>query len=257
MKAGKRYRYYVSQRLITGDDKIKSRGQRLPALEIEALVLGHLASWLKNPTSLAEATGEDDTTAADHERHNEQAMILADAICGENVSEARVRLNAVLSAIQVHTDRVEIRIDRYRFLSALGHDALNVQHPVSSAVGDAITLTIPVRLRRAGIEMKLVLDGARAAGKPNPGLLKLLARAHAIKKRASNNPGWTIQDIAIAEGVADSYASRILRLTYLAPDIVAAILDGRQPPGFSVRRLLGRSRLPLDWAEQRQVLGFI
>ena len=88
-------------------------------------------------------------------------------------------------------------------------------------------------------------------------LLQQPARAHAINKRASNNPGWTIQDIAIAEGVADSYASRILRLTYLAPDIVAAILDGHQPPGFSVRRLLGRSRLPLDWAEQRQVLGFI
>ena len=105
--------------------------------------------------------------------------------------------------------------------------------------------------------MKLVLEDARSIGKPKPSLLRLLAGAFAIKERALNNPSQTIRDIAIAEGVSDSYASRVLRLTYLAPDIVTAILDGRQPLGLLARRLLSRSRLPLDWAEQRQVLGFI
>ena len=257
VKAGKRYRYYVSQQLITGGDTTKSRGQRLPAEEIEALVAGHLASWLQDPGSLAEAIGGDNKTAAEQQSHTEQAVILADAIHSENVGQIRARLIAVLSAIQVHLDRVEIRIDRCRFLSALGHDVLNEQHPVPPVGGGTITLTVPVRLRRTGIEMKLVLEDVRSIGKPKPSLLKLLAGAFAIKERALNNPSQTIRDIAIAEGVSDSYASRVLRLTYLAPDIVTAILDGRQPSGLSARRLLSRSRLPLDWAEQRQVLGFI
>ncbi len=72
-----------------------------------------------------------------------------------------------------------------------------------------------------------------------------------------NNPGQTTEEIALAEGVTASFATRVLRLAYLAPDIVTAILDGRQPTGLSARHLLSRSRLSLDWTEQRQALGFI
>ncbi len=60
---------------------------------------------------------------------------------------------------------------------------------------------------------------------------------------------------ALAGGACS--ATRVLHLAYLAPDIVTAILDGRQPAGLSARRLLTGLRLPLDWTEQRQVLGFI
>jgi hypothetical protein len=53
-----------------------------------------------------------------------------------------------------------------------------------------------------------------------------------------------------------SYATRLFRLTILAPDIVSAILSGKYPPELTTRRLLDDTRLPLDWNEQRRCLGF-
>jgi len=49
---------------------------------------------------------------------------------------------------------------------------------------------------------------------------------------------------------------RIARLAFLAPDIVAAILDGRQPPSLTSRRLFKYASIPLDWKSQRKALGF-
>jgi hypothetical protein len=63
----------------------------------------------------------------------------------------------------------------------------------------------------------------------------------------------TAADLAKAEKLNDSYLSRVLRLTLLAPDIVEAILDGRQPRAMELKALL--RPLPLCWEEQRQLLG--
>ena len=81
--------------------------------------------------------------------------------------------------------------------------------------------------------MKLVVPGARNDAKPAPSLIRLLLRAFAIQDRLEQNPDLTLQQIAEAEGVSPSYVTRLLRLAYLAPDIVTAIIDGRQPPGLT------------------------
>ena len=62
--------------------------------------------------------------------------------------------------------------------------------------------------------------------------------------------------LAKREGVSRSYFTRLVRLSYLAPDITEAILDGRQPRDLTADKLLAHSRLPLGWHEQRTVLGF-
>ena len=58
------------------------------------------------------------------------------------------------------------------------------------------------------------------------------------------------------KGVSRSYFTRIVRLSYLAPDITQAILDGRQPCDLTADKLLAHSRLPLAWHKQRTLLGF-
>ena len=58
------------------------------------------------------------------------------------------------------------------------------------------------------------------------------------------------------KGVSRSYFTRIVRLSYLAPDITQAIVDGRQPPDLTADKLLAHSRLALAWHEQRMLLGF-
>ena len=58
------------------------------------------------------------------------------------------------------------------------------------------------------------------------------------------------------EGVSRSYFTRVVRLSYLAPDITQAILEGRQPHDLTAEKLLAHSRLPLGWHDQRTALGF-
>jgi site-specific DNA recombinase len=66
----------------------------------------------------------------------------------------------------------------------------------------------------------------------------------------------TLDEIAKSGGVVPSYATRLYRLSLLAPDIVSAILAGRHPPERAALRLMDDMRLPLAWQEQRQMLGF-
>ena len=72
---------------------------------------------------------------------------------------------------------------------------------------------------------------------------------HSWAAMASRLPHWP-------RGVSPSYFTRLVRFSYLAPDITEAILDGRQPPDLTANKLLAHSRLPLGWHEQRTVLGF-
>jgi len=57
--------------------------------------------------------------------------------------------------------------------------------------------------------------------------------------------------------VTDRYVRRLLDLAFLAPDIIAAILEGSQPAGLSAERLIRLPNLPAGWAEQRRLLGFV
>jgi hypothetical protein len=65
---------------------------------------------------------------------------------------------------------------------------------------------------------------------------------------------WGHPDLKIADVSADF--ARLVRVSYLAPDITQAILDGRQPRDLTADKLLAHSRLPLTWHEQRTLLGF-
>ena len=94
-----------------------------------------------------------------------------------------------------------------------------------------------------------------AIAKPNPRLIKLLIRAHRFHATLVGSPGVPFAALAKQEGVSRSYFTRLVRLSYLAPDIAKAILDGNQPPHLTADKLLAHSRLPLAWQEQRALLG--
>ena len=88
-----------------------------------------------------------------------------------------------------------------------------------------------------------------------PALVKLLIRAHQFTAALLGNDELPFAALAKREGVSPSYFTRLVRLSYLAPDITEAILDGRQPRDLNADKLLAHSRLPLGWPEQRTLLG--
>lgn len=101
--------------------------------------------------------------------------------------------------------------------------------------------------------MRLVVDDGSEPANVNPGLVRLLLRAHAIRALLAE-PSLPLKEIAAEEGISSSYATRLLRLAFLAPDIVTAILNGRHPPQVTANRLMDDTRLALDWTTQRELL---
>ena len=119
-------------------------------------------------------------------------------------------------------------------------------------------LSVPIELRRSGREIKMLINGADpfATAKPDARLIKLLIRARRFNAALVDSDGVPFAALVKREGVSPSYFTRLVRLSYLAPDITQAILDGRQPRDLTADKLLTHSRLPLTWDEQRAVLGF-
>ena len=85
--------------------------------------------------------------------------------------------------------------------------------------------------------------------------MKRIARAHELQEIFTRG-GRPISEMAEEAGVSSSYFTRMLRLSFLAPDITQAILHGRQPADLNARKLMTDTRAPIKWHEQRAGLGF-
>jgi hypothetical protein len=122
---------------------------------------------------------------------------------------------------------------------------------------DTLTIRIPIRLQRRGRKLIMMPEGMTApARKPSRDetLVKALVRAHRWRRRIESGRAKSITDLAEQEGVTTAYVCRLLPLTCLAPHIVEAILDGRQPKGLRLAETLGNG--PLAWEEQLRAHAF-
>ena len=118
---------------------------------------------------------------------------------------------------------------------------------------DTLTIRIPMRLQRRGGRKLIMAPEGATMPSPKPSrdetLVKALVRPHRWRRRIESGQAKSITDLAEQEGVTDAYVCRLLPLTCLAPDIVEAILDGRQPKGLRLADVLGNG--PVGWQEQR------
>ena len=116
-----------------------------------------------------------------------------------------------------------------------------------------LTVRVPLAVRKQRGGRKLVLTpGGMAHRGPSAAdttLVKALARAFRWRRMMEAGRYGTIDELAAAEKINSSYVSRLLRLTLLAPDIVEAILDGRQPGGMTLPGLM--EPFPVEWGAQR------
>ena len=122
-----------------------------------------------------------------------------------------------------------------------------------AATPDTITLHVPFRIIKRGGRKEVQLPpGAPFQRRTDGTLIKALARAFRWKRMLESGEFTTINELAEREGIAPSYMTRLLRLTLLAPDIVEAILDGRQGPEVTLGRLL--EPFPSCFEKQRSSL---
>jgi hypothetical protein len=91
---------------------------------------------------------------------------------------------------------------------------------------------------------------------PDDRLIRQIAKSHDWFERLTPGKAKSIRDIAMAEGVTNSYVRKVIHRAFLAPDIVRAILNGTQPQELNLESLRKFIPLPIDWNEQRKLLGF-
>jgi site-specific DNA recombinase len=256
VKKGRRYRYYVSQALITGSAQGDPKGQRIPAASLESLVKNRLRELLVDPSAMFDATQGLIRDAADQRRLIARAGEYAARWAELERDELRQVLLASVRRVQVLIDKIEISLDMANLLRwLLGRDA-DVSELTAEQRAHVTTITVPARLRRTGLEMRFVIDGDASEREADAGLTRILIRAHAVRGRLLRDATLSVDEVAREENVSPSYVTRLLRLTFLAPDIVSGILTGRHPPELTARKLMADTRVPLDWSEQRNQLGF-
>jgi hypothetical protein len=195
----------------------KTSAWRVAAGEINRSVLESVAGWLKSQ----ERACEPRQLLSDRE--------LADELPRFSVPEQRKVLLELGIRAQLQEDSLRITI---------GEDP-------------TAPVRLPLRMVHRGNELKLVLENGTSTTAPDPVLIKLVALAMSARKSLGSGE---------VDPLTSHYSKRhlwqLLRISFLAPDIITAIIAGEQPPSLTGRRLLPVTELPLDWAGQRRVLGF-
>jgi site-specific DNA recombinase len=221
VKGSRRYRYYQS-RETEGD--AKSTPWRVPAGELEAIVIPAFGTLIVRRAEQALSNGgcrdQFEATAS-----------VAQKLISWSIPEQRAL--ALEAGLIVHLSDTSISL-------ALGSDA-------------SLQVELPARLVRRGYELRLTMPpGQEALGRsPDPVLLRLGAHAAAAEKMVlSGKPSPTVARYG------KRHLWQLLRICWLAPDIINAIVEGRQPPGLAGRKLQRATNIPLDWAGQRAFFGF-
>jgi site-specific DNA recombinase len=248
VKGKRRYRYYVSRRLLTGTANHSESGWRIPAAEIERRVATAAKMILDERTAIL----------ADAEQSDSDASQIKSILDAASAWSSRLRSEAeAVEALGLLVDRVELRQDGIR-LSIKLPIVLSQKLAGRGPTHLKLTRLIPLQMRRRGIEMKFVVNGdSKASLRTDPALLKMIARARCWFDDLVSGRSASMVEIGKREGVNKRYVSRIVRLAFLAPEIVERIVNGCQPPELTAQSLLNdRTELPLAWEAQHKVLGF-
>jgi site-specific DNA recombinase len=252
VKSGMRYRYYVCQSAIRDGNKQSDGPVRLPAYEIERLVLARLHSFLRSERAVYDQLSRPDDVPAVLQKLVRAAQNLSARWNSIEPAELHRVVRGAVHRVIVYDTSIRLTLSE----SGLRQILLGKEPNESSArEAHLVDLQVDASLRRCGMEVRLTVPPGSsndAALRPSPTLLKALGRAHQWYNWAIEGRVKDITDIAERAGLNDRYVAKVFRCAFLAPDIVEAILDGRQPPELTFRKLV--RDLPLSWAEQRHQL---
>jgi hypothetical protein len=253
-KADRRYRYYVSKR-AAGESPDADNRWRLPAPMIEDAVLGGIRSFLCDRLRLTEALR---LTGGGMKGNLSAASRLGNRILKAGPADQRSFLLEAVKRIELRPDCLSIILRVEILRTILGYGAPeNEETRTEPHREDDFALDLPARFKRRGIEMKLVItDERERPPAPDPHLIGAVAQGRHWFTQVRGGEVLSVRDLAERHGVNQGDVSRILPLGLLAPDIVEAILAGRQPIELTAKWLKRIRDLPVSWAEQRRVLGF-
>ena len=159
-----------------------------------------------------------------------------------------------MARITIASGTLVVQIRRGILLQTIGMVNRDAMHEDSNM--DPHEIIVPFSLRRRGVEAKLIVGDGQQNKTVDPILISTIASAHEWFRELASGSKSSVNDIARDRGLAANEFSRLLPLAFLAPDIVEAIMAGRQPLELTAKRLKRFESLPLYWEQQRKVLDF-
>jgi len=170
VKKGTRYRYYVSRSLIIGTAKDRSKGRRIPAANLESLVIIKLRTFLADEGAILDAIRNEHADGARQKRLIGRGRQIADELVTLAPDETRAMLMTLLSRVDIRPDRVEIRIRQGRLVDLLGTQSIEptAQEGKPNESDDVLTLTVKARLQRVGRELKMLVENSDDRRQPIP-----------------------------------------------------------------------------------------
>jgi hypothetical protein len=227
--------------------------RRCSCVTDDATILGGLSANRKRASRKLTGLITIGRRAGSHHRM-EKIIRQSEQLRSDSPSSAQNFVRRVVQRVVVHPDRIEVEVNEGELHAALAGDPGAASHQRSS---DVVRLVLEARIKRCGGEMRLVVPPhlpGQVRPHPAPSLLKVVARAHQWCEWVTSGKVWGGRSIAEKTGLDERYASQILECAFLAPDIVDAILDGRQPADLAWKKLT--RHVPINWVEQRKRLGF-
>jgi site-specific DNA recombinase len=249
-KLHRRYRYYVSVPEEGQPRPSNSAIVRISAGEVEAAVVTGIVDVLGDPARLIAALVIGESAAAQIDDAQRSAATLATEIGTMSHMALREVLEKLNLQIVVDDDEITATLSRQQLAERL-ETVLSVGAE-GTADGRA-SVPMPKLPRRAGKEVRLTIapQSSAAAARRDGALVALIVKAHQARDLLVGQ-GAPVPSTAIT---SHRHLTRLARLSYLAPDIIVAILEGRQPRTITSRSLLRISGIPLSWEDQRTMLG--
>ncbi len=250
-KGSRRYRYYVSR---SDEASSGEPTMRVPAGEIEKALVGELAAALGDPDLLHRLI--EGCSSEDVPIRQIRGMLegLVFKLLHGSKAERRALLPTLVRRVDLHGDRLEVdaRVPR------VGEGADDPANAEGTCPSQELSLTIPISKVRTGGEVRLVLAPSPLSnnGRHDAALIALVAKSWTARQALTSDARANVNAAAEGMGVQVSYFRVLVRLGFLAPDIVVAIVEGRQPATLTRQNLARAKDLPLGWAAQRRALGF-
>jgi DNA invertase Pin-like site-specific DNA recombinase len=244
-RSGRRYRYYVSNEAVPAEGEGSAPATRLAARKLEQAVRSAVADVLEGGSFVRERSKH--FSATELRGSLGRSRELAAAMRDGSIPECRKVLLELDLQLSVEGTSATATCSLSR--------ALRVVHaPVVSASGDRLQIPMLSELVRRGCGLRLVFaPAAGAEAERDTRLIQFLVDAHDARHEllSAAEPAGTSEEAQRRRDL-----TRSAKFTFLAPDIVEAILEGRQPTSIMTRKLRRIRELPLCWEQQRQLLGF-
>ncbi|MBX3575448.1 MAG: recombinase family protein [Mesorhizobium sp.] len=259
---GRRYRYYVSSRVRRSADAVPD-SWRIAATDIEKVVLDQAVQMVKDHSRIArwiEDHASPELIQIGLQRVDRLVLML-----GENAQPDRLKatLRLMFRSITLSTTAIRFEVNAKQIVRWLVNDDGDALEGSGRANGtddgqpsdtvDTTIIELPLSLRRRGVGMRIVIDSPYARPDPDLTLVDLVARAHVYLDKLTGLSAMGTTEIASVFGVNRADVGRILPLAFLSPQMLDAILAGRQSASLTARRL-ARMDVPSLWAEQEAAL---